>query len=82
MYFGLRGEKLGHVIGNNILTVDGKLYWAVEYFPHVTTKTQAEDFIGLVLANFERSLCAVIKERDEFRFVIHIQTIHCMNQLA
>ena len=39
MYFGLRGEKMGHVFGNNILTVDGKLYWAVEYFPHVTTKT-------------------------------------------
>ena len=49
MYFGLRGEKLGHVFGNNILTVDGKLYWAVEYFPHVTTKTQAEDFIDLSL---------------------------------
>ena len=49
MYFGLRGEKLGHVFGNNILTVDGKLYWAVEHFPHVTTKTQAEDFIDLSL---------------------------------
>lgn len=45
MYFGLRGERLGHVFGNNILTVDGKLYWAVEYFPHVTTKAQAEDYI-------------------------------------
>ena len=49
MYFGLRGEKLGHVFGNNILTADGKLYWSVEYFPHVTTKTQAEDFIDLSL---------------------------------
>ena len=49
MYFGLRGEKIGHVFGNNILTVDGRLYWAVEYFPHVTTKTQAEDFITLSL---------------------------------
>ena len=49
MYFGLRGEKMGHVFGHNILTVDGKLYWAVEYFPHVTTKTQAEDFIDLSL---------------------------------
>ena len=49
MYFGLRGEKIGHVFGNNILTVDGKLYWAVEYFPRVTNKTQAEDFIDLSL---------------------------------
>jgi len=49
MYFGLRGEKMGHVFGNNILTVDGRLYWAVEYFPHVTTKTQAEDFTDLSL---------------------------------
>ena len=49
MYFGLRGAKMGHVFGSNVLTVDGKLYWAVEYFPHVTTKTQAEDFIDLSL---------------------------------
>ena len=40
---------MGHVFGNNILTVDGKLYWAVEYFPHVTTKTQVEDFTDLSL---------------------------------
>ena len=40
---------MGHVFGNNILTADGKLYWAVEYFPYVTTKTQAEDFIDLSL---------------------------------
>ncbi|KAL9976216.1 hypothetical protein ACROYT_G013488, partial [Oculina patagonica] len=49
MFFGLRGEKMGTVFGNNILTVDGKLYWAVEYFPHVTTKPHAEEFIDLSL---------------------------------
>ena len=49
MYFGLRGEKIGHIFGNNILTVDGKLYWAVEYFPHVTTTKQAEEFTDLSL---------------------------------
>ena len=56
MYFGLRGEKTGHVFGNNILTVDGKLYWAVEYFPHVTTKKQAEDFIDLSLQILKEGL--------------------------
>lgn len=48
-YFGVQGAKTGHTFGNNIITVDGKLYWAVEYFPHVTTKTQAEDFTDLTL---------------------------------
>ncbi|XP_078367816.1 uncharacterized protein LOC144651724 [Oculina patagonica] len=48
-YFGVQGTKTGHTFGNNILTVDGKLYWAVEYFPHVTTKTQTEDFTDLSL---------------------------------
>jgi len=48
-YFGLQGDKMGHTFGNNILTVDGKLYWAVEYFPHITTKAQAEDFTDLSL---------------------------------
>ena len=48
-YFGVQGAKTSHIFGNNITTVDGKLYWAVEYFPHVTTKTQAEDFTDLTL---------------------------------
>lgn len=48
-YFGVQGAKTSHTFGNNILTVDGRLYWAVEYFPHVTTKTQAEDFTDLSL---------------------------------
>ena len=48
-YFGVQGAKTSHIFGNNIMTVDGKLYWAVEYFPHVTSKTQAEDFTDLTL---------------------------------
>ena len=48
-YFGLQGSKTSHTFGNNIVTVDGKLYWSVEYFPHVTSKTQAEDFANLSL---------------------------------
>ena len=48
-YFGVQAAKTGHTFGNNIMTVDGRLYWAVEYFPHVTAKTQAEDFFGLTL---------------------------------
>ena len=57
MYFGIRGEKTGPIFGNNILTVDGKLYWAVEYFPHVTTKAHAEDFIDLSL-KILKDVCA------------------------
>ena len=44
LYFGVHETTMGPTFGHNILTVDGKLYWAVNYFPHVTTKTQAEDF--------------------------------------
>ena len=43
-YLGVQAARTGHTFGNNIMTVDGRLYWAVEYFPHVTTKAQAEDF--------------------------------------
>ena len=46
-YFSLQGEKMGHTFGNSILTVDGKLYWAVENIPHITTKAQAEEFTKL-----------------------------------
>ena len=48
-YLGVQGTKTGPTFGHNILTVDAKLYWAVEYFPHVTTKTQAEDFTDLTM---------------------------------
>ena len=48
-YFALQGKRMGHTFGNNLMTVDGRLYWAVEYFPHVTTKTLAEEFIDLSL---------------------------------
>ena len=59
-YFGLQGEKMGHTFGNNIMTVDDKLYWAVEYFPHVTTKTQAEDFTDLSL-QILKDVCAALE---------------------
>lgn len=49
-YFGVQAAKTGHVFGNNLMTVDNRLYWAVEYFPHVTTKEQAEEFFNLSLS--------------------------------
>ena len=49
LYFGVQETTMGPTFGHNILTVDGKLYWAVEYFPHVTTKTQAEEFTDMSL---------------------------------
>ncbi|KAJ7365032.1 hypothetical protein OS493_007673 [Desmophyllum pertusum] len=56
-YFGVQGAKTSHTFGNNILTVDGRLYWTVEYFPHVTTKTQAEDYTDLSL-QILKDVCA------------------------
>ena len=48
-YFGLQGTNTSHLFGNNIVTIDGRLYWAVEYFPHVTTMTQAEEVFDSTL---------------------------------
>ena len=48
-YFGLRGTKTSHLFGNNIMTIDGRLYWAVEYFPHVTIMKQAEEVFDSTL---------------------------------
>ena len=48
-YFGVHETTMGPTFGHNILTVDGKLYWAVEHFPHVTTKKQAEEFTDMSL---------------------------------
>ena len=48
-YFGVNDTTMGPTFGHNILTVDGKLYWAVEYFPHVTTKKQGEEFTDMSL---------------------------------
>ncbi|KAK2556779.1 hypothetical protein P5673_020982 [Acropora cervicornis] len=49
-YLGVQAAKTGHIFGNNLMTVDNRLYWAVEYFPHVTTKEQAEEFFNLSLS--------------------------------
>ena len=49
LFFGVQGANIGPTFGNNIITVDGRLYWTVEYFPHVTSKTQTEDFFELSL---------------------------------
>lgn len=49
-YFGVQAAKTGPIFGNNLMTVDNRLYWAVEYFPHVTTKEQAEEFFNLSLS--------------------------------
>lgn len=49
VYFGVQAAKTGPIFGNNVVTVDGRLYWAVEYFPHVTTKKQAEESFDLSL---------------------------------
>ena len=54
-YFGLQGTKTSHLFGNNIVTIDGRLYWAVEYFPHVTTMTQAEEVFDSTLEVTEQA---------------------------
>ena len=55
-YFGVQGSKTGPTFGTNVITVDGRFYWVVEYFPHVTSKTQAEDFFDLSLQML-RNVC-------------------------
>ena len=46
-YFAVQSTKIRYVMGNNICTINYRLYWAVEYSPEITTKTQAEEFVDL-----------------------------------
>ena len=55
IYFGVQAAKTGPVFGNNLMTVDGRLYWTVEYFPHVTTKAKAEELFELSLEILKHS---------------------------
>ncbi|KAJ7376943.1 hypothetical protein OS493_031539 [Desmophyllum pertusum] len=48
-YLALQSAKIRWIIGNNIFTVNGQLYWTVEYSPEITTKSQAEPFVDLSL---------------------------------
>ncbi len=48
-YFALQAAKIGFILGNNIFTVNNRLYWTVEYSPEITTTSQAEDFVDLSL---------------------------------
>ena len=48
-YLAVQTAKVGFVIGNNIFTINDRLYWTVEYSPETTTKSQAEEFVDLSL---------------------------------
>lgn len=48
-YLALQSAKIGFVFGNNIFTINDRLYWTVEYSPDITTTTRAEEFVDLSL---------------------------------
>ena len=48
-YHAVQSAQIGFVIGNNIFTINDRLYWTVEYSPEITTKTHAEEFLDLSL---------------------------------
>ncbi|KAL9957370.1 hypothetical protein ACROYT_G039001 [Oculina patagonica] len=48
-YLATQTAQVCYVFGNNIFTVNERLYWTVEYSPEITAKSQAEDFVDLSL---------------------------------
>ncbi|KAJ7376690.1 hypothetical protein OS493_033313 [Desmophyllum pertusum] len=48
-YLAVQIAPVGFVMGNNIFTVNDRLYWTVEYSPDIITKSQAEEFVDLSL---------------------------------
>ncbi|KAK3739917.1 hypothetical protein QZH41_004937 [Actinostola sp. cb2023] len=49
-YFAMAEQHIGPPLCNNIVSVNGDLYWGLIYFPNITTKKQAEQFIELSLS--------------------------------
>lgn len=48
-YFALAEQNIGPVFSNNIVTINGVLYWGFTYFTNVTTEAQALEFADLVM---------------------------------
>lgn len=58
MYCASDEQDVGTLFGHNIVTVDGELYWSLFFFPHITTKKQAEELLSLTL-DILRQGCAL-----------------------
>ena len=48
-YLAVQTAQLFNIFSHNIFTVNGRLYWTVEYSPEITTRSQAEEFVDLSL---------------------------------
>ena len=57
-YLATQTAQVCYVFGNNIFTINDRLYWTVEYCPEITAKSQAEDFVDLSL-RILKDVCAL-----------------------
>ena len=48
-YLAVQTAQVRYIFSHNIFTINGCLYWTVEYSPEITTKSQAEEFVDLSL---------------------------------
>ena len=48
-HLGVKSDNNGYIFRHAMFTVNGKLYWSMDYFPHLTSKIQAEEFLDLSL---------------------------------
>lgn len=49
-YFAMAEQHAGPPLANCIVSVNGVMYWGLIYYPNITTRKQAEQFIDLSLA--------------------------------
>lgn len=57
VYAASAEQRVGPLFGHNMVSINGVLYWGMSYFPHVTTKQQAEDFLDMSISILKDS-CA------------------------
>ena len=48
-YLAVQSAQNWYIFSNNIFTINGRLYWTVEYSPEITARSQAEEFADLSL---------------------------------
>ncbi|EDO35737.1 predicted protein [Nematostella vectensis] len=55
-YFAMAEQHCGPVFTNNLVSVNGKLFWGLVYYPHILTEEQASQFINLTLCILRKAI--------------------------
>ena len=49
-YLAVQTRQVCYLMGHNLVTIDDKLYWTMEYSPEIITKSEAEKIVDLSLS--------------------------------